>query len=95
MQAWMPYSRLVAGLGMDGFQVLVDLLAVGLRVGFAGLACESVACCSRGSRAARSVPLPSATSRLKTLVHYVSPWLVLPVGSAAGYASNEVRGCGG
>lgn len=62
---------LVASLGMDGSRRAVSLLAAVRRVGSAGLACEAVARCLRGSRAALLVELLLVPSRLKTLVHHV------------------------
>ena len=67
----MPYSRLVAGLGTDGSQFAGSWFAAGLRVGFVGLACESVARCPRYSRTARRNLLVSEPPRLKALVHHV------------------------
>ena len=54
----------VSSLGTDGSQFAGSWFAAGLRVGSAGLACESVASCSRHSRTAHCTLLLSVASRL-------------------------------
>ena len=81
----------VSSLGTDGSQFAGSWFAAGLRVGFVALACEAVAGWVGYSRVARSVLLTPEPPRLKALVHDVSPWLVLPVGSVQPLAMPAMR----
>jgi hypothetical protein len=83
--------RPLSSLGTDGSQFAGSLLAALRRVGSTALACEAVAGWVGHSRVYGSALLVPEPPRLKTLVHHVGPWLVLPVGSVQPLATPAMR----